>query len=322
VEASVKIAEDGTVHFLDESGGPLSNYLVGLAKRQKGDEIRAKLTEICDRMNEETTSLALLHCHTPPPSTTGALYPRREFPQPEPREPSYRRISFVDRLLFRRRGIERDNKVLRQHYQAAVEKWTAVSNAFYQREHQKAAAFSQRLQRGDLELMHEVLEREIADIRWPRETLIAFDIIDGGKGVAMDVDLPEIEDLDRKVASVPARCYKLTLKEMTTKARQELYAKHVHSVGFRLIGEVFATLPTIEGVTLSGYTQRPDGSTGHLRDEYVYSVRVCRPRWAEINFTNLAALDIVGAFERFDLRRKLSKSGLLGTIEPFAEPLE
>jgi hypothetical protein len=97
---------------------------------------------------------------------------------------------------------------------------------------------------------------------------------DNGKTVDLDVDLPEIEDLPRRVTSVPERGYKLTLKELKGKALQELYSRHVHGIGFRIIGEVFATLPTVEQVTLSAFTQRDAPATGQRSDTYVYSVRV------------------------------------------------
>lgn len=154
------------------------------------------------------------------------------------------------------------------------------------------------------------------------ETLVSFEINNKGKSVALDVDLPEIEDLRRKTASVPERGYKLTLKEIKGKALQELYARHVHAVGFRIAGEVFASLPTVEEVALSAYTQRPVPSTGHAVDTYVYSVRIQRHKWSQINFANLAVLDVVAAFEQFELRRKVGRGGQLEAIEPFAASAE
>jgi hypothetical protein len=58
--------------------------------------------------------------------------------------------------------------------------------------------------------------------------------------------------------------------------------------------------------------------TGYVEDEYLYSVKVERGKWQEINFSNLEAVDVAGCFEQFDLRRKATKSGILSPIEPFA----
>jgi hypothetical protein len=145
---------------------------------------------------------------------------------------------------------------------------------------------------------------------------VSFEVQDSGKSVALDVDLPEIEDLPRKLTTVPERGYKLSVKELKGKALQELYARHVHGIGFRIIGEVFATLPSIEEVTLSAFTQRNTPATGQRLDTYIYSVRVRRDDWVQINFKNLAAVDVIASFEPFALRRKIAKSGTFEAIVP------
>jgi hypothetical protein len=108
----------------------------------------------------------------------------------------------------------------------------------------------------------------------------------------------------------------LTLKELKGKAFQELYSRHVHGIGFRIIGEVFATLPTVDQVTLSAFTQRAAPATGQRSDTYVYSVRVLRNEWAKINFDNLAAVDAVASFEQFEVRRKIGGTGVFEPIIP------
>ncbi len=92
--------------------------------------------------------------------------------------------------------------------------------------------------------------------------------------------------------------------------------RHIHSIGFRIIGETFAALASMQTVMLSGYSQRPDGATGQIHDEYLYSVRVSRHQWTSINFNNLQAVDVVEAFDQFDVRRNLLKSGRFEAIEP------
>jgi len=132
----------------------------------------------------------------------------------------------------------------------------------------------------------------------------------------MDVDLPEIEDMPTKLASLPARGWKVSMKQLTDTKKRQLYMNHVHGVGFRLIGEAFATLPTVESVTLSAYSQRPDKATGKIVDEYLYSVCVERGAWSAINFHNLAAVDMVESLAQFNLRRKMTKTGIFKPIEP------
>lgn len=167
--------------------------------------------------------------------------------------------------------------------------------------------------------MERFLEENLEDISWPRETVVAFDINDGGKSVALDVDLPEVEDMPNKLAAVPARGLKLSVKDLGTTKLQKLYAEHIHGVVFRLVGEVFAALPNAQEVTAAGYSQRRDPSTALLRDDYLLSVRVRRPEWSKMDFAHLASLDVTEALNQFDLRREMSKSGVLKPITPHAD---
>lgn len=99
--------------------------------------------------------------------------------------------------------------------------------------------------------------------------------------------------MPNKNAVVPARGYKLSVKEMSAAQVQRLYMRHVHGIGFRVIGETFAALPNAQEVVLSGFSQRPDRTTGQITDEYLYSVRVKRASWSLIRFDNLENLDVV-----------------------------
>lgn len=168
--------------------------------------------------------------------------------------------------------------------------------------------------------MEIVLEESLMDIIWPRETSLESEIRDDGRVVMIDVDLPEIEELPRKTAAVPTRGYKLSIKELPVTRHQQLYMRHVHGIGFRIIGEAFAMLPKADEVVLSGYSQRPDKGTGEVQDQYLYSVRVRRHEWAGINFTNLNDVDPTEALGRFDIRREITKTGLFKAIAPFGEP--
>lgn len=76
----------------------------------------------------------------------------------------------------------------------------------------------------------------------------------------------------------------------------------------------------MQEVALSAFTQRDLPATGHNSDTYIYSVRIPRVEWTKINFDNLSAVDIVSAFEQFELRRKIGKNGVLESIVPFDAP--
>jgi len=312
--ATVKVQDDGTLVFLDDNGQPLSDHRAILAKRQNSDTLRGYLVNACSIINNETEALGTLHCHTPRPDIpTG--YVRQPFSKDEPPRPALKHLSLLSHLLGRRERIETQNTECQRRYETDLSRWKSEETAFEAQQNQEAQRFDVRL-RSDLEFMHELLETNLASIIWPRETLASFEIAGAGQVVAIDVDLPEIEDLPHRSASAPLKGYKLDIRDIKGKSLQELYSRHVHSVGFRIIGEVFASLPTVNEVTLSAYTQRSVPATGQVSDTYVYSARVRRVDWAKINFSNLSALDVVAAFERFELRRRFGRDGHLESVEP------
>jgi hypothetical protein len=127
--------------------------------------------------------------------------------------------------------------------------------------------------------------------------------------VMLDVDLPEIEDMPTERAEVAARGLRINVRQRSDAQIRREYAQHVHAVLFRLIGEVFATLPRATLATASGSSQRSDPATGAIRDDYLLSVRVPRDAWMAIRFANLEAIDVVAAFERFEVRRAMIRGG-------------
>jgi hypothetical protein len=76
-------------------------------------------------------------------------------------------------------------------------------------------------------------------------------------------------------------------------------------------------LPSITEIVFSGYSQRISNKTGKVEDEYLYSVRVDRNKWREIEFNNLQHIDVVACFEQFSLIRKISSAGVINPITPF-----
>jgi Protein of unknown function (DUF4236) len=314
VSATIRVEDDGSVKYLSADGQPLNDYLTNLAKRQQGGRIKKLLAETSERVNADVQALGQLHHFTPAPDETPTRT-RRLFEKEQPLSPLPRKVGLLSRIFGKRAEIEAENDENERLFALERAKWQRERALFDNLEDEESRKFDHLL-RTDTEFMQQVLEDNLQDISWPRETIVSFEVQNSGKSVALDVDLPEIEDLPRRVTTVPERGYKLSIKELKGKALQELYARHVHGIGFRIIGEVLATLPTVEEVTLSAFTQRDAPETGHRLDTYVYSVRVKRADWARINFKNLAAIDVVSAFEPFTLRRKIARNGSFEAIVP------
>jgi hypothetical protein len=104
---------------------------------------------------------------------------------------------------------------------------------------------------------------------------------------------------------------------MRVSQQRKDYITHIHSIVFRLIGEVFWALPKVSEAIMSGYTQFPNRTTGQLQNEYLLSTKVSRTSWSKINFEYLSSIDVVDCFERFEIRRKISRQGEISPIEPF-----
>lgn len=292
---TLKLQDDGSVIFTDEKGKPLPDHLTREAKKQNKELILQWLQEQRAKYNAEIEAVLRIHLTTPSPSGDIIVNPK-----PEP--PTVETHGLMSKLFGRQRQkVDERNQRAHEEYQEALRQWERAEHAL----------------RRDTEVMSAVLSNAFASIEWPRETFVSFDIIEGGRTVLVDVDLPEIEDMPTQEAQVSAKELRLTIKERSQTQRQLDYLTHIHAIGFRFIGEVFAQLPAVTTVVLSGYSQRVSKKTGNIEDEYLYSVRIPRAEWEKINFANLEAIDVVACFERFELRRNATKRGSISPIEPF-----
>jgi len=304
------------ITFKDSNGNPVSEALINAAKKQKGDVIKATIQKTCDEINAQVEALGELHLHTPPPNDPPAYQPQKfDFPrpvQPVPKAPGFFAKFFKSSVA----KIETENAQAQADFRRQLQAWETSKAQFDAAERKKQELVS-KVVSGDPESMETFFGEVLMDIVWPRETLVSFEVRDGGTRLAFDVDLPEVEDMPTNTASVPQRGYKLSVKELGPTAIQKMYAKHVHSIGFRLLGEAFGMLPTVQEVTLSGYSQRKNKATGQEEDEYLFSVVVPRGGWEGINFNSLQSIDVLESFTRFDLRRDMTKTGVFKAVQPF-----
>lgn len=193
----------------------------------------------------------------------------------------------------------------RQGSHISAEQWAHIT-----------AAYDRALDH-DREAMQDLLAAVLAVLIWPRETHISFELTADGETILLDVDLPEIEDLPHQTAVLNKRDLCVVFKERSANQLRRDYVQHIHAVGLRLIGEVFTCLPTVQTVVCAAFSQRVNTQTGHMGNEYLYSVRVGRGAWERLNFANLAQLNPVACFTQFELRRTLNANNYLKPIEPF-----
>lgn len=315
VSLTCEVQDDGSITFVDAQGKPASDYLIELAKKQKRDALVSLIKQACDKVNSQVEALGGLHLDTPD-SRQKPTFVAPRFEVPQPLKPTPTPFGFWDKLLSSRKAkVEAANERASDVYAFDSKRWRQEKEAFDQAVSRRKLLVERLIYQSD-DAMEIFLEESLHDIVWPRETTVSLEVHATGAGVLLDIDLPEIEDMPTRFATVPARGLKLSVKDLPPTKVKRLYAAHVHGVMFRMVGEAFAALPAVKSVTASGFSQRRDPATAQLRDDYLLSVRVERSAWELNDFKHLDALDVVEALARFDLRRDMTKAGLLKTVVP------
>jgi hypothetical protein len=259
-------------------------------------------------------ALGRLHAETPAPKRP--RFVPQDFPPARPTESPPRKLSGFDKLIpGRRDALAREAAAEEARYRDALDDWNRDRVEFERAVAERRNLIESRIYT-DVAAMTLYLEECLQDIAWPRETSVALEVNEDGTKVELDADLPEIEDMPRSTAQVPTRGLKLSVKAIPANKLRKLYADHVHSVAFRLIGETFAALPTVRSVVAAGYSQRADPATGRTRNDYLLSVAVTRQQWLAIDFAGLGSVDPVEALAQFDTKRDIAKNGALKAITP------
>ena len=171
-------------------------------------------------------------------------------------------------------------------------------------------------QGGDAASVLELLSMHLGAIDWPLATTAAVEY--SGGPLWIDIDLPTVEEMPEQEWTVRKPAKGLSAKALSETARRKDYMRHVHGIAIRMLGETFALLGCVDDVVLSGFTQRTDPATGREVEDYLFSVRVTRPAWKRLDLGRLALIDPVEALASFELRRKMTKTGIFKPIEPFA----
>lgn len=312
---TVEVTDNGTIEFRDSESNTLPQHIVNAAKKQQGDVIQGLIRKKCEEINGQIEAIGEIHLYTPAPNIK-PQYQFQEFLKPQPTSPIPKKAGFFDKLFgSRHEKIEKENEENERKFLREIAEWQEEKEKFIRSELQRKELIESDIYT-DMEAMENFLEENLQSIIWPRETVVETEIYNNGLQVFIDVDLPEIEDMPNKKATTPQRGYKLSVKEMSFTQIQQLYMKHIHGIGFRIIGEIFSALPITQEVTLSAYSQRLNASTANIKNEYLYSVQVTRNLWSGINFNNLESLDITEALAQFNIIRNMTKNGSFKPIKP------
>ncbi len=317
VGVTVSVTDEGTLQFTDGEDGPtLPEDLIKLVKEQKRDEMRGQLQSVSDEDNAMREAILRIHEHSPAPDS---IKPSpRSFSEAEPLVPTFEaKPGFLHRLFFRAktRDLDQRNAEKQKIYDDAMAIWEAHKSDFLKAEGKRIEEVRYGIDQ-DADIITQYFGDYLSDLDWPLETTIDFDLGEDITTLSLDVDLPEVEDIPQTESKVHASQYKIIRKKLTQKQIRLDYAKHIHSILFRIISEVFASLPSVETVTCSGYTQRKEGTNTKIQDVYILSVSVLKTDWKEIDFKHIDQADPVALVEQTELRRKMTTTGVFKKIVP------
>jgi hypothetical protein len=355
MDVKLRLQSDGNFVVLDVNDDtPLAPELLNRALAENRVSVKRWLEEKAEEINADVLRTVNIHLGTPPPVFVSPFsaepYPHQKPPQPTfaefaetpPKAPQLTGIGLLGRLFksvaerriaadvarqhsyeqarqswaMRRRDHYQCRLVSEQEYQLKASEWSAHRDAFNQEQTHCVSEKNHRLGT-DAQLMAEVLERHIKELAWPRETLVSFELSDDDLVVALDIDLPESEDMPTRTATIAKNGIRLLMTEKSSTALRKDYARHVHGIAFRLAGTVFAALPSPELIIISGYSKRVNAATGQIEDQYLYSVKVSRAGFGHLNFAELSLVDPIEALCAFEMRRVMSKTGVFTPIQPF-----
>lgn len=311
---TLRLQDTGEVVIENADGSALTPSQTKLLRDQKGEAVREWLAASVEGLNADYVACINVHLKTPAPFDHWWLtFPDFDEPRPAPPQTNY--AGLMDRMLLRGRSIEADNEIQRTAYENALAAWEARARTHLETINYWRAIIH-RSANGDIPAMDAMLNELLGSLPWPRSTTVSYDFSEDSAAVALDIDLPEIEDMPRRVATVAARGFRVNFKDRTDAQVRADYVRLVHGAAFRLAGEIFANLTSVDSVTLAGFTQRNDPQTGRDRNDYVLSVRLHRSDWAQLNFDNLEEIDPVAAMGRFEVVRNLDRAGSLLAITP------
>ena len=128
----------------------------------------------------------------------------------------------------------------------------------------------------------------------------------------VDLDLPEIEDLDR---SYPAyNNGKIVYKRKTMADMKEEYARLVLSLGVFLTANYFNVSSYIDQVVMSAFTSVRDKS-GDMVDQYLYSVKYMRETFENCDLSEVE--DLYQFLLQFENRINMSAAYNFKAIKPY-----
>lgn len=311
-QVKIRVSEDGTLSITDMADIDLPAAVIKRVKSEMAESIQELLEKAAEKVNQELDGCLGVHLLTPRPGTLPVI--PAPFAIDEPQRPLQQTPGLMDRVFLRGAKIEREAESAEEQYRQDLASWEATRDAHELERTEIEKAF-RLAAKGFSAQMERALDYVLSGIAWPKETLVEYEFTQDVTGVALDVDLPDEGDIPQRTAEARGNG-KLTFKNRSdAQVRRDFVALCYGSL-FRVVGEVFALLPAIQKILVSGYIQRDNAATGAVDDHYVLSVLVTRDQWDGIDFNRLDAIDPAATLNGCGAVVKLDRSARFVEITP------
>jgi len=240
---------------------PVSNVVDGAA-----DMERDAALAVCSHLNEHVESLAFPHRWTPSPDHVLLPVAARAFAEPQPKPPKAS-ISTDARVKAAADPQELNDYLdARAAWLARRFAWDAAQRTIHE--------LKARAESGELEGMSEYLSRCLHDVLWPLPVMISFEF-NGPAEARLEFLVPGLDVIpDREAAMASGN--RVEIRRMSDLSHTKLHNQHAVGLVVRLLGELFASLPTVTTASVSALQLPGNGKP----QRYIASVRTERKIWS------------------------------------------
>jgi hypothetical protein len=311
----LKVGDDGRIDILTAGGDPVSSSAANKVKKARHQEIISYLSDLADEFNLPQNEIMTIHHFTPKQSNQQNIaYP--EFSIPKPTKPKFKKVYFWHQWLGMEEKIKAENQKLMSHFQEACNLWGSLKNQ-YDSDHTMFKDTLKTAKDGNIDSMDSLLGFVLKNVTWVKETQISYEFIEPDS-LYMDVDLPGLDAIPKTMAEVATRGYRLNIKPKKQADIHSEFSFFVHSIIFRIVGEVFNVLPALNNLVISGYIQVNNPLTGVEEDIYILSVSVPRSKWLFMEDAYIADINPELVLEGWGVLKNQKDNKQFEKITPFS----
>ena len=150
------------------------------------------------------------------------------------------------------------------------------------------------------------------DVLWPLPTIISYEFR-GNSDAKLEFVVPGLDAIpDREAAMASGN--RVEVRRMSDVSHIKLHNQHAIGLVVRLLGEIFAALPTIDMVTVSALQLPANGKP----QRYITSAQVDREQWSDLHSNGSVTADqAIRCLSQLGARCNLTALGAFMAVQPF-----